>query len=330
MKRTYIIIPALEPESGLCRQIRELQEKIPSQVVVIDDGSGRDYREIFDRIEKMAGCIVLHHGENRGKGQALKTGFRYVRESAGKACRVLCLDCDGQHLPQDGVRLLRTAEKHPDTLVLGVRDFSGKEVPWKSRLGNRISSVLFRVFSGIYLADTQTGFRAFDGMLLDQMLEIPGDRFEYETRVLFACAEQGIPVRTEKIETVYLNENAGTHFRPVQDSLRVTGALFGGPGRFVFTSLLCALLDLFLFWLFDETFTHIRSASLLSRFFGPGQQGQFRQIAAATVIARVLSAAVNFILNRNWVFRREVKGRKQRKDHCRSSGKKKEAPAALS
>lgn len=228
MKRTYIIIPALEPESGLCRQIRELQEKIPSQVVVIDDGSGRDYREIFDRIEKMAGCIVLHHGENRGKGQALKTGFRYVRESVGKACRVLCLDCDGQHLPQDGVRLLRTAEKHPDTLVLGVRDFSGKEVPWKSRLGNRISSVLFRVFSGIYLADTQTGFRAFDGMLLDQMLEIPGDRFEYETRVLFACAEQGIPVRTEKIETVYLNENAGTHFRPVQDSLRVTGALFGG------------------------------------------------------------------------------------------------------
>ena len=135
MKRTYIIIPALEPESGLCRQIRELQEKIPSQVVVIDDGSGRDYREIFDRIEKMAGCIVLHHGENRGKGQALKTGFRYVRESAGKTCRVLCLDCDGQHLPQDGVRLLRTAEKHPDTLVLGVRDFSGKEVPWKSKLG---------------------------------------------------------------------------------------------------------------------------------------------------------------------------------------------------
>ncbi len=126
MKRTYIIIPALEPESGLCRQIRELQEKIPSQVVVIDDGSGRDYREIFDRIEKMAGCIVLHHGENRGKGQALKTGFRYVRESAGKACRVLCLDCDGQHLPQDGVRLLRTAEKRPDTLVLGVPRFFGK------------------------------------------------------------------------------------------------------------------------------------------------------------------------------------------------------------
>lgn len=136
---------------------------------------------------------------------------------------------DDQHLPQDGVRLLRTAEKHPDTLVLGVRDFSGKEVPWKSRLGNRISSVLFRVFSGIYLADTQTGFRAFDGMLLDQMLEIPGDRFEYEARVLFACAEQGIPVRTEKIETVYLNENAGTHFRPVQDSLRVTGALLCFP-----------------------------------------------------------------------------------------------------
>lgn len=325
MKRTYIIIPALEPGPELCRQIRELHDRIPSQIVVVDDGSGQDYREIFERIDGMENCIVLHHGENRGKGQALKTGFRYVRESAGTECTVLCLDCDGQHLPQDGIRLLRTVEMHPDTLVLGGRDFSEEGVPWKSRLGNRISSFFFWLFSGTYLKDTQTGFRAFDGILLDQMLQIPGDRFEYETRVLLVCAEQGIPIWTEKIGTVYLNENAGTHFRPVKDSIRVMGVLFGKPGRFVFTSLLCALLDLFLFWLFNETFSRIRSAALLSRLFGSGRQGWFRQIAAATVIARVLSAAVNYILNRTWVFRGERQGREQREEKRQILRGKKEA-----
>ena len=116
----------------------------------------------------------------------------------------------------------------------------GKEVPWKSRFGNWISSVVFRALSGIYLADTQTGFRAFDGSLLELMLRVPGERFEYETSVLLACAKQDIPVRTEKIETVYEEKNAGTHFRPVKDSIRVMAALFHEPAKFILSSLFCA------------------------------------------------------------------------------------------
>lgn len=307
MKRTYIIIPALEPEPGLCGRISEIRDNIPSKVVVVDDGSGEDYRKTFDQIAGMDGCIVLRHEENKGKGQALKTGFRYVRESAGTESRILCLDCDGQHLPADGARLLETAEAYPGALILGVRDFTGKEVPWKSRFGNRVSSVIFWIFGGMYSGDTQTGFRAFDGSLLDLMLQIPGERFEYETQVLLVCTQQGVPIVTEKIQTVYVNDNAGTHFRPVRDSIRVMGALFQGPGRFVLTSLVCALLDLSLFWIFEKAFEQIQVLRESAGFLHAGNGKQFRRIAAATVAARVLSATVNFGLNRKLVFH---KGRK--------------------
>ena len=288
MERTYIIIPALEPEPGLCSRIREMIRKIPAEIVVIDDGSGNDYREIFDRIEQMQDCTVLRHEKNRGKGQALKTGFRYVRRSAGTACRVLCADSDGQHLAEDGARLLKTAQSYPAALVLGERDFSGEEVPWKSRVGNQISSLLFRILGGISLGDTQTGFRAFGGNLLDLMIRTPGDRFEYETQVLLACAEQGIPIVGETTETVYLNGNKGTHFRPIKDSFQVAGVLLKPLAAFGMTSSLCALLDLCLFRIFEETFWYMQA---------------LQKIAAATAAARILSAAVNFALNRNWVFR---------------------------
>lgn len=303
MERTYIVIPALEPKPGLCAQIRELQDAVSSQVVVIDDGSGEDYREIFDRIAGMEGCVVLRHEENAGKGRALKTGFSYVLGTAGEKSRVLCVDCDGQHRAGDGARLLETARRRPGTLVLGVRDFSGEDVPLKSRIGNRISSLLFRILGGIYLDDTQTGLRAFDGSLLDLMLEIPGERFEYEMRVLLTLAEKGIPILTEKIETVYINENEGTHFRPVKDSLQVMGALFGSAFRqffrFFLSSIVCALLDVGLFWIFYEMLHKI----FYENFFEISYRGiGFWIVAAATAAARILSAAANYCLNRGWVF----------------------------
>ena len=247
--KKYIVIPTLEPDPCFCARIEKLLEQMAAQVVVVDDGSGEDYREIFKRIDEMDECVVLHHEENKGKGRALKTGFSYVRrcvaaekETAGgneelmkPAAGILCLDSDGQHSAENGAEMLELAENCPGTLILGGRDFSGREVPWKSRLGNRVSSAVFRLISGRYLSDTQTGLRAFDDSLLDLMLEIPGERFEYEMNVLLACVSMGIPIRTEKIDTVYLDKNEGTHFRPVRDSAAILRTLLqrsrGFPGR---------------------------------------------------------------------------------------------------
>ena len=137
--KTFIIIPALEPEPGLEQRVRELQEALPSQVIVIDDGSGVGYKEIFEAADRIRGCTVLRHGTNRGKGCALKTGFAYIKGKADQM-QIVCADCDGQHLPADCARLAARSAECPGSLVLGVRDFSGDHVPWRSRFGNRISS----------------------------------------------------------------------------------------------------------------------------------------------------------------------------------------------
>ena len=106
--KNWIIIPALEPGDGLCAYIRELQQRICASVLVVDDGSGDASRHIFGRIEEMKGCTVLRHEKNRGKGRALKTAFAYVEEQTGKRSRIICVDCDGQHSPEDVEHILRT------------------------------------------------------------------------------------------------------------------------------------------------------------------------------------------------------------------------------
>lgn len=306
MKETYVVIPAFEPEPELCAYIDELLTVIRAKIIVVDDGSGGAYKEIFERIGTKENCTVLYHVRNRGKGAALKTGFIYVKNREGKECRVLCADCDGQHLAADGLRLLKKAEECPQALILGIRNFSKEDVPWKSRFGNRVSSVLLWFFSGIYLEDTQTGFRAFDGRHLELMTAVEGERFEYEMRVLIICRERGIPFVTERIETVYVNQNEGTHFRPVKDSIQVTAVLFDRPGKFLFSSAGCALMDLALFHIFERT-----------RFFRLFLEEGFQQIAAATWTARVISASVNYMWNRKWVFRKTGAAAGMKESACR-------------
>ena len=224
--KNWIVIPALEPGDGLCAYIRELQQRICASVLVVDDGSGDASRHIFDRIGEMKGCAVLRHGHNRGKGRALKTAFAYVEEHAGQESCIVCVDCDGQHAPEDVEYLLGLAAAEPGTLILGARDFSEEGVPFRSLFGNRAVSFLFWLVCGKWFRDTQTGLRAFDGSLLELMREIPGERFEYETQMLVSCAKNGVPIVDRPIRTIYEDGNTGSHFRPFRDSASVLKALF--------------------------------------------------------------------------------------------------------
>ena len=235
-RQVYVIMPAFQPEAGLAERVRELGQEIRVRILVIDDGSGPEYEEIFAEAETIEGCLVLRHESNQGKGRALKTGFSFVRsrlsgaeeERAGRRTLILCVDCDGQHFAPDGLRLFKKAAGYPGSLVLGVRSFSEDHVPLRSRAGNRAASWILQKRTGIRIHDTQTGFRAFDSSLLELMCQVPGERFDYETEVLFACARKKVPVLTEEIRTIYIDHNAGSHFRPVRDSLQVLSAFLRG------------------------------------------------------------------------------------------------------
>ncbi len=234
MTGTVLLVPAHQPDERLPALLSAVARLDPSiDLVVVDDGSAPT--PVFDACRAL-GAVVLHHGVNRGKGAALRTGLAHVL-LVSPAAAVVTADADGQHLPEDVVRV---AGRAPDGLVLGVRSFDGDDVPLRSRVGNRVSAVLLRAATGRALADTQTGLRGFPPGLLPWLLTVPGDRFEYELRMLLEAARRRTPVEQLPVATVYLEGNASSHFSPVRDSLRVYRPL----ATFLLSSLAASLVDL--------------------------------------------------------------------------------------
>lgn len=235
MERT-VIIPALNPDEGL-REIVERNWELENQIILVDDGSDKKYERLFWELGEK--CIVLHHEENRGKGEAIKTALKYIKEELWE-CRVVgIMDADGQHLPDDMEKLLMKAAAEPMALIVGSRTID-RNVPWKSRMGNLITRRIFRMKTGVEVSDTQTGLRAFSTRLLDFMLDIEGERYEYEINVLVTCAKANIPIIEVPIETIYHDKgNSCSHFRKVRDSVRIYRQLL----KFSFVSFSSFLLD---------------------------------------------------------------------------------------
>jgi dolichol-phosphate mannosyltransferase len=306
LRDAVILIPSLEPDERLPAYIQKLTESGFGHVVVVDDGSSAPYQEIFSRIESIAPqVIVLHHDVNHGKGVALKTGYKWIQENLPEISGVITADADGQHTVPDCVHLAEELEKGKRALYLGARDFSLPNVPPKSRTGNRFTSGLFFLMYGQWLQDTQTGLRAFRKEDLQMMIDVEGDRFEYEMNVLIACVRQKLPIISITIETVYENENKGTHYHPFRDSMRIFRVIVRGFVKFMGVSLLCFLVDQLLFnllrsWLFPLMGLHLELELPLGL--------EVDNTSLANYTARLFSAILNFRLNRELVFK--VKGSK--------------------
>ena len=226
-----VVIPAFEPDAGLPGIVRAVATALPRAVViVVDDGSSARSAPHFQALPEPGRVVVLRHGSNRGKGEAIKTGLRHVLEHFPGAVGAVTMDADGQHLLEDvlavGARLLRDR----DALVLGERVFSGK-VPLRSRLGNGLTRALFNVATGMGLSDTQTGLRGIPLGLVPAILEIGSSRYEFELDMLFLCRERRFPVVGVEIRTVYIEGNRASHFRPLRDSARVYARLLAFLAR---------------------------------------------------------------------------------------------------
>lgn len=287
-QKAVILIPSLEPDERLPVYASALLEKGFSHVVIVDDGSSEKYQDIFRRMDAMDGCTVLHHEVNKGKGVALKTGYAYIQKAMPECIGVITADADGQHAVEDCWNLALALAEGKDALYLGSRDFNLSHVPPKSRYGNKITSAVFKLFYGQWLPDTQTGLRAFPFSRLTFMQEVTGDRFEYEMNVLIACARAKMPMVPITIQTIYENENSGSHFHPFRDSYRIYKVILGNFIMFMGASILSFLLDNGIFALCEN---------LLLAGMGTGRE------FLSTVIARVISAPCNFLLNKNFVFK---------------------------
>lgn len=285
MNKPYIVIPSLNPGERLLQLAAGLKERGFEHIIVVNDGSREECMPIFQALENTYGCVVLHHRVNQGKGRALKTAFNYyLGVCTGEDSGILTMDSDGQHLLEDVEQCGLALQEEQDKLILGCRNFRSDGVPFKSSFGNRMTRTVLKFFCGISVADSQTGLRGYPTELVRRFMSTKGEGFEYETYMLLDAAEAGIAFREVEIQTVYLEGNRETHFKPVEDSLRIYAVFV----KYMFSSLSSFLIDIFLFWLIQ---------GMLSR-----SMDSQSAIWIATVGARLISSLYNFSMNRAVVF----------------------------
>ena len=296
LSKISVVLPSLDPDEKLIAVIDGLLEYGFSHIILVNDGSKPENLHYFSDLAAQHPEIhLLHHEVNKGKGAALKNAFRYFLENCPDGLGVVTVDGDNQHHPADTraccEHMLQTGHT-----TLGCRDFTLDHVPPRSRFGNHITSAIFKLFVGMTISDTQTGLRAIPRDVVEQLMNVSGDRFEYETNMLLAFKDKGIPFDEVKIRTVYIEENKSSHFRVIHDSWRIYKLILAHFFRYTISSLISAVVD-------------TASFSLLSFLLSPILQG-FLLTAAAGVTARVISSLLNFFLNKEVVFRTQVNTKK--------------------
>ena len=278
-----LVIPSLDPDEHLSATVGAAIEAGINDILLVDDGSRPENRHYFTELADRPEVTLLTHEVNQGKGAALKTAFSYFLANRPQQTGVVTADGDGQHTVADILACGRELETGEPAVILGCRDFSRQDVPSRSRIGNRLTSLVFRLLFGMNLSDTQTGLRAIPTGYIQPLMAAKGTRYEFETNMLILMGSEKIPSREVPIQTIYMDQNQGSHFRPVRDSLRVYGLIV----KYAASSLCSCGLDILLFFLFG-----------LFLFPGGGWLDGFLN----TALARILSATANFSMNRSLVF----------------------------
>lgn len=219
--QTAAVIPAYQDEKHIGDIVRRTRRQL-DHVLVIDDGStdqtGQRARE--------AGAEVIVHDQNRGKGEAIKTGLAHWlgtsnpsrREPDSQIGWVVLLDSDGQHLPEEIDRFVLAAASatHP-TFLIGNRMNDVARMPFIRRMVNRYMSSGISRACGQKIPDTQCGYRMLDRQLIPELLG-GGDRFDYETEVLIIASCKGYRIESVPITTVYTDQVS--KIRPLRDAIR--------------------------------------------------------------------------------------------------------------
>ena len=286
-----VVLPSLDPDEKLTAVIDGLLEYGFTDIILVNDGSKPENLHYFEAAAQHPEVHLLHHEVNRGKGAALKTAFSWFLENRPDGIGVVTVDGDNQHHPEDTRACAEYMAEH-NCVVLGVRDFSLPQVPFRSRNGNRITSLVFKVFCGMTISDTQTGLRAIPVKDLTILNTIKGDRFEYETNMLLAMKEHNIAFDEVKIRTVYIEENKSSHFRAVRDSWRIYKLILGHFFKYTLSSVITSVVEVAL----------VAVLNLLCRDVVTG----FLLTAVPTVVGRGLSSLLNFYINMRLVFHSRV------------------------
>lgn len=291
-KDVFILIPAYNPNDKLITYVNGLINKGVSNIIIVNDGSKKECENIFKILEQKPQCCILKHAINQGKGRALKTGFNYFLNNYNDKFGIVTADSDGQHSVKDTLEILETLIKNKNSVILGSRDFNDKNVPFKSKFGNKSTSLVYSILYGKKIIDTQTGLRGLPTNVIKKIITLEGERFEYEMSMLVYITRNKIDIISILIDTIYVNENEETHFKPLIDSMKIYFILFKMFFKFTIVSIFSAILDILLF-------------TILVKFIITSNM--HTKILYGTVLARAISSFINYFLNKNIVFENKDK-----------------------
>ncbi|WP_195989669.1 glycosyltransferase family 2 protein [Clostridium sp. D53t1_180928_C8] len=206
-RNPIIIIPVYCPDKRLINLIKEIRNKVDFPIIVIDDGSGDKYSNIFLESKKFSNCLLYHNNINKGKGATLKNGVAYAIDKFPNNCGYITCDADGQHSAEDIINIADILIKNPSSLILGIRDFSLNTIPYKIRIRNRISSLLLYFISGSKCSNTQTGLRGIPRSKETLFLSEPGDKYDFEMNFLASIAKSSVEIKEVPIKTTCIDIN---------------------------------------------------------------------------------------------------------------------------
>ena len=289
LSKISVVLPSLDPDDKLIAVIDGLLEYGFTDIILINDGSKPENLHYFlDAAAQHPEIHLLHHEVNRGKGAALKNAFNWFLENRPEGLGIVTVDGDNQHHPAD-TRACCEHMLESGHVTLGCRDFNQDDVPARSRFGNKTTSTVFKIFVGMTISDTQTGLRAIPRDALKLLVTVAGDRFEYETNMLLAMKTNAIDFDEVKIRTVYIEENASSHFHPIRDSWRIYKLILAHFFRYTAVSVLSAIIDNGLFAILDLLLHNSVTGITLT--------------TVCTAGARVVSSLFNFFMNKKVVFK---------------------------
>ena len=292
LSKVSVVLPSLDPDDKLIAVIDGLLEYGFTDIILVNDGSKPENLHYFtEQAELHPEIHLLHHEVNKGKGAALKNAFNWFLANRPDGIGVVTVDGDNQHHPEDTRACCEHMMTHCKP-VLGCRDFNQEDVPARSSFGNKTTSAIFKIFVGMTISDTQTGLRAIPRDVLKILVDVAGDRFEYETNMLLSFKQNGIDFDEVKIRTVYIEENKSSHFRVIHDSWRIYKLILAHFFRYTVSSLTSAVVD-------------TASYTILTMLLQGILKG-FTLTAVSGVLARVISSLLNFFLNKKLVFKTNV------------------------
>ncbi len=320
MSKTILLIPSYQPTVLCCELLEDLRRIDATPIVVVDDGSGLAYQELFQRAGRVADTVVLTNAVNLGKGAALKHGMNHILVNYPDCIGIVTADGDGQHSVGDILKVADELRACPTEAVLGSRDFK-RDVPLRSKLGNIISRYVYRFLIGLNLSDTQTGLRGIPRRLMELSLGIRSNRYEFETEQIITAKAANFKFREVPIQTVYIDDNQGSHFNPILDADFLTFYILTANGMPVLSANMSAravalwiqfmLLKRYVFkskaglWIFAAYVAYV----FFTGYVSSAMQVQFtEQLVNAPLLAKIVVELLiwifNFMFLRDIIFRR--------------------------